>query len=58
MSDTDTKAEEDRSQNRDDAQDDGGDDEVREGPFPLLPLHRPYFVSAGQEGVRLKKNGR
>lgn len=33
MSDTDAKAEEDLSQNRDEAQDDGGDDEVREGPL-------------------------
>ena len=33
MSDTDAKVEENLSQNRDEAQDDGGDDEVREGPF-------------------------
>ena len=33
MSDTDVKAEDDLSQNRDEAQEDGGDDEVREGPF-------------------------
>ena len=33
MSDIDGKAEDDLSQNRDEAQDDGGDDEVREGPF-------------------------
>lgn len=31
MSDADVKAEEDLSRNRDETQDDGGDDEVREG---------------------------
>lgn len=43
MSDADPKAEEDLSQNRDEAQDDGGDDEVREGPL-RYHLHRSYAL--------------
>lgn len=35
MSDTGAKAEDEVSHNREDVRDDGGDDEVRDGPFPI-----------------------
>ena len=49
MSDTDGKPEDEISQTRDEAQDDGGDDEVREGPF-RLSLHAN--CASGQRGNR------